>query len=183
MNCRDWEERIALYAGGDATPAEAVEAERHVAGCAGCQVLLSGLRESLRLLRAEHQEPVEEAHFAAVRARVLAQIESAPARWWKVWAYVLAAAVLAAMLLVAVRPGARPVPATPKMALVTPQPVQMPVAPLVSEAPDKAVVPALPRPRLRPVVQQQEPAETLTVKLVTDNPDVVIYWIAEKKGD
>jgi len=26
-------------------------------------------------------------------------------------------------------------------------------------------------------------AETIVVKLETDNPDVVIYWIAEKKGD
>ena len=26
-------------------------------------------------------------------------------------------------------------------------------------------------------------AETILVKLETDNPDVVIYWIAEKKGD
>jgi RNA polymerase sigma-70 factor (ECF subfamily) len=25
--------------------------------------------------------------------------------------------------------------------------------------------------------------ETIVVKLETDNPDVVIYWIAEKKGD
>jgi hypothetical protein len=26
-------------------------------------------------------------------------------------------------------------------------------------------------------------AETILVKLETDNPDVVIYWIAERKGD
>ena len=51
MNCLDWEERIALYAGGDLTGAEAAEVERHVADCAGCQVFWSGLRETLAELR------------------------------------------------------------------------------------------------------------------------------------
>jgi anti-sigma factor RsiW len=75
MNCVDWEERIALYAGGDLAPAEAQAVERHVAECAGCQMLLSGLRQSLALVREVHSEPVEAAHFAAVRARVLAELE------------------------------------------------------------------------------------------------------------
>ena len=71
MSCVDWEERIALYAGGDLAAAEAQAVERHVAECGGCQLLLSGLRESLGLLREAHGEPVEAAHFAAVRARVI----------------------------------------------------------------------------------------------------------------
>jgi len=36
MNCQEWEERIALYAAGDAGAADAGETERHIAACAGC---------------------------------------------------------------------------------------------------------------------------------------------------
>jgi len=28
-----------------------------------------------------------------------------------------------------------------------------------------------------------EPGETVMVRLVTDNPDVVIYWISDRKGE
>ena len=54
MNCAEWEERIALHAGGDLAPGEAAEVERHLAECAGCQVFWSGMRESLAVLREVH---------------------------------------------------------------------------------------------------------------------------------
>jgi hypothetical protein len=66
MNCTAWEERIALHAGGDLPAGEAVEVERHLGECAGCQVLWSGLRESLDTLRAAHQahqDTLGPAHF------------------------------------------------------------------------------------------------------------------------
>ena len=113
MNCRDWEERIALYAGGDLPPVEAAEVERHVADCAGCQVLLSGLRQSLELLREAHGEPVDPAHFAAVRARVLAKLERECRPWWR-QAWVVGPAMAALVLLVALWP--KPSPRPPVMA-------------------------------------------------------------------
>ena len=94
MKCSEWEERVALYAGGDETPG----VEQHLAECAACQVLLSGMRESLALMREAHAEPIEAAHFAAVRARVFAELERGHSRRWRL-AWVLAMAAAVAVLL------------------------------------------------------------------------------------
>ena len=37
MNCKDWEERIALQAGGDLTLEEAAAVDHHLADCAQCR--------------------------------------------------------------------------------------------------------------------------------------------------
>jgi len=178
MKCRDWEERVALYAGDDLAPAEAQAVERHVAECAGCQLLLSGLRSSLELVREAHEEPVEAAHFAAVRARVLSELERGAARRWRfAWMYAMAAA--AVVLLIVLWP--RPVQ---HLALPTPQ---APIAPVVAKAhlPPREVRTVRPRHR-RPVLKEQvaqEPAEPMVVKLLTNDPDIVIYWITDTKGE
>jgi anti-sigma factor RsiW len=162
MNCVDWEERIALYAGGDLAPAEAQAVERHVAECAGCQVLLSGLRQSLALIREVHDEPLEEAHFAAVRARVLAELEHAPARRWRfIWAPALAAAAVVLLMVAWPRP---------EQHIVLPMP-HAPAAPLVAKV-------LLEPPKAKP--RQPQASEDVVIKIETDNPDVVIYWIAER---
>lgn len=168
MNCGDWEERIALYAGGDLAGAEARAVERHVAECAGCQLLLSGLRESLGVLREAHGEPLEAAHFAAVRARVLGELECGRAgRWRQAWVCAMAAA--AAVLLIAV---------WPRMAVPMPP---APAAPAVARF-EPAARTVRPRPR-KVAVQEEEPAEPMVVKLLTNDPNVVIYWITSSKGE
>jgi len=203
MNCREWEERIALHAGGDLPPMEAAAVDRHAAECAACQALLSGLRQTADVLRAAHSEPVDSAHYAAVRARVLSELAR---RRKPRWAYaVLATAAM--LLLVAVWPRARRVVVSPR-----PQPVPVaqalmpPVSVFGGAAPLVRGTPWVRRPRpdasgvtrkggpggppqtrgSAPPLQQAEPetaAQPLVVKLITDDPDVVIYWISEGKGD
>ena len=73
MNCVEWETRVALHAGGDLTGAEATAVERHLGECSACQVLWSGVRESLAVLQAAHAELPAAADFTAVRARVRAR--------------------------------------------------------------------------------------------------------------
>ena len=68
MNCADWEARVALHAGGDLTGAKAAEVEQHLGECSACQLLWSGVRESLAELQAAHEELPAAAHFTAVRA-------------------------------------------------------------------------------------------------------------------
>jgi hypothetical protein len=126
------------------------------------------LRESLSLAREAHNEPVEAAHFAAVRARVLSQIEPGRARWWRFgWIYAMAGAVV--VLLGTLWP-------RPEQRLLLP----MPTAP----AP-----PAIARVVLQPHRNraakswEAQPTETVLMKIETNNPDVVLYWIAETKGD
>jgi anti-sigma factor RsiW len=175
MNCSDWEERIALHAGGDLPPAEAAEVERHLQGCAGCQVLASGLQQSLALLREAHDEPLATAHFSAVRARVVAELEKGRRpSWRRAWSYGLAAVAVALLVMLALWPGRTPQPRTPVVAANHPPVVAVcePASP-----PHRSVA--------RRVVRASVPdPEPLIVKLQTNDPNVVIYWIADgKKGD
>jgi hypothetical protein len=179
MNCGDWEERIALYCGGDLAAAEARAVEEHLADCAGCQAFAGGLQDSLETLREAHAEPIAEAHFAAVRARVMGELEC-PRRPWRRWAWVVGAAAVAAAATLAV-------------ALTTHRPAELPARPVEIAAPVKSAAapelvalrqPAKRRTRRRVVrARAPQPVEPLVVKLVTDDPNVVIYWITGKSGE
>jgi len=183
MNCKDWEERIALYVGGDAAPAEATEVERHVSECAGCQVFASGMKQSMGLLREEHEEPLDEAHYAAVRARVIAEIRTERAPWRRrAWLCGLVAGAVAALVLVSVRQAPKKRVEIARVA--APQASGAAVVPAPNANPGVDRGPGGPTHiRARRPMQRRQPAETVLVKLETDNPDVVIYWIAERKGD
>ena len=180
MNCQEWEERIALYASGDAGAADAGETERHIAGCAECRVFWSGMKQSLEWLREAHREEIAPAHYAAVRARVMAQLLRGRAPWWKqVWVYGvgMAAAVTVAAMTMAVRPHAN----VPPSAAVKPAVVAIAADAGRGAGSRPGGLPHYGPGRRHRLLHHQP--ETLLVKLETDNPDVVIYWIAEKKGD
>jgi hypothetical protein len=166
MNCVEWETRVALHAGGDVTGAEAGEVERHLGECSGCQVLWSGVRESLAVLQAAHVELPEAAHFTAVRSRVMAELERG-ARPWLRLAWISGIAVAAALLLLVALWPARVVPQAPRLL------ASIPPAPAVAKA--SPVV----RPRVRPMVARAQRKEPLTIKLQTADPNIVIYWIAD----
>ena len=177
MNCSDWEEQIALHTGGDLPPAEAAEVERHLRECAGCQVLASGLKQSLALLREAHDEPLAAAHFSAVRARVVAELEKGRRpSWWWAWTYGLAAVAVALLVMLALRPGRTPERRAPVVAANHP-PV---IVARVSAAPPPARR-RVARRAVRPIVPDTPTLEPLIVKLQTDDPNVVIYWIADRK--
>jgi|HubBroStandDraft_4_1064222.scaffolds.fasta_scaffold492890_2 hypothetical protein len=146
----------------------------------------SEFEKTLELLREAHREAIAEAHFAAVRARVLSQLAAERRPWWRgVWACGLAAAVAAAMLLAAFWP----------KHMVRPQTVGQALPP-ANRALDHAGH-ASPRPALQSVSENRTvgrrkrlphneaayrvvgpPApQHLVVKLVTNDPNVVIYWI------
>ena len=132
------------------------------------------------MLREAHREPLDEAHYAAVRARVLAELgrEKRPA-WRRIWVGGLVAAAAAVVLLLWPR------------AVQTPERIEMavsrPAAPQIEE-PRPAHVTHRRRARMAPPsaavsAPEKPPTEPLVVKLLTDDPNVVIYWIADSKGD
>jgi hypothetical protein len=114
------------------------------------------------ILRAAHQEPIDPAHYAAVRARVIAEIERTRNPWRRL-AWVSGVAATAAALLLVLLPVRRP---------------ELP--PLAAPA---AAIPSAPAPAriiarapIRPARPHREP---LTIKLQTSDPNIVIYWIAD----
>jgi hypothetical protein len=128
----------------------------------------------VELLREAHREPIDPAHYAAVRARVLSELgrERRPA--WR-WAWALA--------VVAVVAAVAPMP--------HPAPVGQALRPaIVPEATARVYGPAAPAPvavvghRRRPSRHEGRPKglphqEPVVIKLLTDDPNVVIYWIGE----
>jgi len=180
MNCKDWEERIALSAGGDLSAESRAEVERHLAACAACRAFAQAVQDSLALLQSAHEEPIAAGHYTALRAAVLERLarERRGRRW--AWVPVLAAGLAAAAVFVAVRPAQKPEVTVAELRLPQP-PVLAPPALRPVVAPVHAR-----RPKLRPAVATPQPppeAEPLVVKLITDDPNVVIYWIPDRKGD
>jgi hypothetical protein len=166
MNCVEWETRVALHAGGDLAGAEAVEVERHLGECSACQLLWSGVRESLEVMQAAHTEVPAAAHFTAVRGRVMAELERS-ARPWRRLAWISVVGAVAALLLLAVLWPSRVVHEAPRLLASIPP------------APDVVQAAPVARPLVRHVVAQVPRRAPLTIKLQTADPNIVIYWIAD----
>ena len=163
MNCANWEELIALHAGGDLEVVEAAEVERHLADCPGCQLFWSGMKGTLADLQEAHAVGVRAADLAAVRTGVMAEIERGR-RVWRRLAWVSGVGIAAVYLLaVALQPGPLPAP-PPRVAL------KIPEAPMVRTA-ARMMPPARPR--------KPETATPIVVKWQTSDPNIVIYWIGE----
>jgi hypothetical protein len=194
MNCRNWEERIALWAGGDLAPSEARDVEGHLTHCPDCQMFAGGINQSLETLRGAHAEPIAEAHFAAVRARVLAKL-AADGRNRRKWVWLAAAVTAAAVFGFATlmpppakKCGAVPLacagapgPAVQAKDTNTGQPRQAGQGPGPQTRRSAPLAQASRGRRRKPVVRPAKKPEPLLVKLVTDDPDVVIYWFADTK--
>ncbi|HEY1206595.1 MAG: zf-HC2 domain-containing protein [Bryobacteraceae bacterium] len=171
MSCDAFEKLIALDAGGDLAPAEAARVEAHIETCASCRELARSLQESHAALKALSDTALDENALAPWRRGLLGRIETEPHRrvfaWRWAWA---AAAAMALLALLAVPRHAPPTPAP--LARLTP--------------PSIAAAPPLPAPVHRRPRHRRAPApapETLLVKLETPDPNVVIYWIVEGKGN
>jgi hypothetical protein len=172
--------------------------------------------ETLNLLREAHQESIPEAHFAAVRARVLSQLAAEQQRPWRRWIWPYALVAAAAILAVAFWPKhavERTRPSEPRLAVHQPPPAAaqplldrarvaparrprhtaIAQPPLAVHQPAPAAARPLPdlvahaasarRPRLTAiaapyhVIGPPAPPQPMVVKLITNDPNVVIYWI------
>lgn len=170
-----WRERVALYAGGDLDSDEARAAELHLEVCEACRAFAQGLRADLAGLRAERERPIDPAHFVRLRARVMERVRGERGRLaWRRAGWMATAALAATILLLLVVPKPRPIATQPRVAREAPVEYAHPV---VHQA-------AVRRSRRRVHhVRQSLTSQPIVVKLVTDDPNVVIYWITDNKGE
>jgi len=195
---------LAYYAGGDLAPEADARVEEHLAACPACRSLVQGLRESQAGLAALAAEPLDPEALARVRHAVRRRIEAEVRRPTRapVWVLPLAAGLLLALVgaalwlrVIAPRVPDRPSEAPERVATApppepsTPPAVPAPEAPAGAPggepeggrapAPERAVHRAAiaPRPEREPAVHP--PTERMVIQVVSDDPDIVFYWLVE----
>ena len=171
MTCLDWELEIA----GDS---ESEALREHLRQCESCRELageIASNREALRTL------PVDPAAFELVRSRVMAGIGAAPRHRRSAWIWTAAVAACLAMIAVSLtwlRFSSAPRPKGTEVAIAPPA--------LAPPKPLEKVQNRDPHRHARALARARRPAsstESLVVKMLTDDPNVVIIWIADQKGD
>jgi len=193
MNCIYSENDIALFVEGDLAPEKAGEVQEHLEFCAACRELATDLQQSQTPFKSLRQDTVSTAALLSVRARVLSEIrESRVKPAWGRWIYATAGAMFAAVIGLGIASQMRTpsLPQVQQVVLPVP-PTQRTVAPQLSasvatERSSSAATPVRARAsRTRPVTLvkagNEAPRQTV-VKLFTDDPNIVIYWLIDQTG-
>lgn len=180
MSCSKFETDIALYAGGDLPAGRIARVESHLAECAECRALADELRAVVTGLG---DEPLADAMVAGVHQRVMAELGRAsfsrPSRLY--WKLALAAALLLGAVLLWPRHWTKHAPGA-LTARVEQSPITPHITPHIAPANIVPVRHRVVRRHRHPPVAQ--PGPPLLVQFVTDNPNIVIYWlIDQKQGD
>ena len=201
MKCRYSENDIALFVEGDLEPAKAAELEVHLVTCEVCRELEADVRESQTVLKSLRQEMVSSAALSFVRTRVLEQVSEKRLRpVWGRWVYALAGAMFVAVVSVSLilykpKPDVRPTDEVkqPDVVVASGSPLAE-IERTTPSTPSKVATRHLLNGRSHPsfskegngvVITEPEPSETpkgLVVKLLTDDPNVVIYWLVDQKN-
>jgi anti-sigma factor RsiW len=181
MSCSKFETDIALYAGGDLPPARIARVEGHLIECTDCRALAEDLRAEQALLSELRDSPLEDAMVAQVRQRVLAEVRHTA---WRAGfsprgALAPLLALAAALVLAAVLAWHHP----PKPVLAprgaAPRP-GCPLGPASHAAPTVAPLARKSRHHFRRTPAAQ-PGPPLLVQFVTDDPNIVVYWLIDQK--
>lgn len=203
MSCGQYQRDVTLWVGGELPARRAARIEAHLAGCGECRALADEVRRAQALVASRLDALVDDRELAAVRAGVTSRIRGATRATPPVhvrWRYALAVGGLAVVVALGALLGRRaqqsPVIHTAETVRPTPTAAPPRVAvPALGEVPvrdveDGARVAATPSTR-RPLVrgarsralrrETTTQGEPLVVKLVTDDPNVVIYWLVDQK--
>jgi hypothetical protein len=169
MSCQEYETLIALYVEGDV---EDRGLERHLSECAECRDLLEDLRASQAMLK--ELTGADPALLSVVRTEVLARIGE---KQRFVWRWIAAIATAVVLLIAMLRPGSHePIPIV-KETVVRNQPTVRPVVPVQAGRRGR-------RPLTRASAPPRgTPSLPLVVKMLTDDPNIVIIWLVDQPGD
>lgn len=211
MTCWRYRRAIALLVGGELPAAERQALEAHLGACAACRALVAGLGGTHALVRELAVGEAGPVLAAAVRGGVMSRLReqerARPYPAWHAWSWLAASAAAvvvvacAALLLRAGWPGGRPpgeVRARAPIAAASPEPSGRGVpARVPPSGPGPAgqeraeattattATPAAPR-RRRPAgapaaISRAPEPEPAVIKILTDDPDVVIYCIVNER--
>ncbi len=165
-NCPDWEQQIA-------SELESAELDEHLCGCERCREFAGEIEKN----RAAMGElTIDPAAFTAVRARVRGQIQANRRRgmWWT-WSAVAAAACIAILSVSYVLRPMNTAAPQPVVAKITPPADWIPAVPAVRQT--------ISGPHLAKARRVQKTEPVVAVKMLTDDPNVIIIWLVDQKGD
>jgi anti-sigma factor RsiW len=149
--------------------------ESHLAECDACRALAAELRAEQALLGELRDQPLEDAMLAQVRQRVLAEVGVAtrqPSRLY--WKLALAAALVLTAILVWPRHAVKQTPAASNTA-------QAEAGSVPAAAHGAAPLARKVRHRRHGRTPAPQPGPPLLVQFVTDNPNIVVYWLVDQK--
>ena len=153
--------------------------DRHLAECVECRELAADLRANADAFREMTAMPLP-----SVSGAVLAQVRAQNTRRQVArWGWALAAAAAMLIVFVATRPA--PVATLPPVIATTPKVVTpeltQSVQTLVASNSSRVGRPRQATPLAGSEKRSPAPQEPLKVKMLTSDPDVVIYWLIEPK--
>ena len=190
MNCKDFEKLIALDVEGDLPQPQGRVVQEHLRACIRCQEFVQELKASQAMFKGLAAEAMDERALEEVRRRVRVGLAAEadrpafPAWRWALGTGVVAALILAALIL---RPLVRrPVPQAtatkraPETVAAVPSAPVLPgsLSPQIVKSTSPRQQKSSPPASLRTRTRAHHP-EPLTIKLLTDNPNVVIYWLVD----
>ena len=188
MNCKHSENDLALYVEGDLPEAKAEEVDVHLPACTACRQVVDELSGSQALFKSIRQETVRVAELTDLRVRVMERLAVQRSKLpWRRWVYALAGAAFVVVIMVCVveREGHRDEKSVKVVELAAPPPtVQAVVPPAKGESQNPVKVNVKHRARKK-VIQpkaSEEPPTPMMVKLQTDDPNIVIYWLFDQNG-
>jgi anti-sigma factor RsiW len=188
MNCKHSENDLALYVEGDLADAKAKEMEVHLLACTGCRQVFDELSRSQAVFKSIRQETVSAAELADLRVRVMERVAvQRPKLFFGRWVYALAGVVFAVVIMAGAlaREGHRGEKPVKVVELAPPPPTVQAVFPPARGESQNPVKVNVRHPARKKVMQPEvsaEPPEPMMVKLQTDDPNIVIYWLFDQNG-
>lgn len=191
MKCTFSERDLALYVEGDIAEACLLNIQKHLSACGRCKTLAEELRKSQAVLKSLRQEHVSAAALSQVQTRVVAEIAARAKPVWGRWVYaIIGFAVAGAVAIGAWTRVQKPntVGSVPRVAAAPFPAIHPPERSAASEP--SAVRPLKVKKRRHAPPRVETPAQTdvtsppakqLVVQLMTDDPNVVIYWLIDEK--
>ena len=198
MSCRDFERLAALYVEGDLEGPERRILESHIRSCAACWDVLEDLKESQAVFKSIRQDLPDRAMLTSVRARVLRDVAGrAPGTWFEriVYGSFRQRATLAGVALMIAGAGTLWFSPAFNTVIEPPPPIVVALPPAVLEPQPLPQTVSKPRAGRAPAGNRHpevaaaeapavdEPRQQLTVRLLTDDPNIIIYWLIDEKGD